>query len=421
VKRISTLALFAFLLLATPSHAGEARLWVCHGPAGQPLGSDGLFRVQVFDVGFGGGCDLPGSALTAGFTRDDPIGLSEAKVIVPVPPNVTLSGVTLDRQARGPGYTAGAVESESTGAALDGAVTLPATGTSVALDVKCGANITERCTGLVAAGFELRAMALTVQDTTGPMVAVGGTHSPATGVLNLDVRAADAGTGLRSVVAALDGAPISQAGFGGCAELSPADGTADVALGADCVHVGTAALTVDTAAVANGDHTLTVTVADIAGNAVSQSQTFEAVNPVVSPTATPTATATATASPTPTPISLPAPVVTATPTSEPMATPAARSTTSALVRLPKRVSRKGVYSVSVLCPPTATKTCAHRLTLKAQGKTIAAGKGTSKPGRRAQIALKLSSAARRTLARKGTLTATLTLSGAAPTTVRLRG
>jgi hypothetical protein len=102
-------------------------------------------------------------------------------------------------------------------------------------------------------------------------------------------------------------------------------------------------------------------------------------------------------------------------------TPRPAATTASLVRLPKRVSRKGVYSVSVLCPAASPLPCAHRLTLKAQGKTIATGKGSSKPGRRVQITLKLTSAARRTLARKGTLTATLTLSGAAPTTVRLRG
>ena len=444
MKRISTLALLAFLALTTPSHAGEARLWACHGPAGAPLGSTAFFRAQVFDVAFSGGCDLPDSALTGSFTRADPTGASEARLIAAVPPGVTLKSVTLDRTARGPGYSAtapasGAFESENAGTVLEGVTTAAASGGSVAFGVRCEAAITARCDGLAAAGFSLRSLALTVQDATGPTFAVGGIRSPATGLLDLDVRAFDNGIGLRSAAASLDGTPLSQASFGGCPELSPADGTADIALGVDCTVVGNTALSVDTAAVADGVHTLAVTVTDIAGNATSQATEVEVANHLAIPVGTPVPTATPTTSvaatatplasstppaaptaePTATPITLPAAVVTVTPTPTP--TPLARPTTAALVRLPQRVSRKGVYSVSVLCPAASLLPCAHRLTLKAQGKTIATGKGSSKPGRRAQIALELTSAARRTLARKGALTATLTLSGAAPTTVRLRG
>ncbi len=99
-----------------------------------------------------------------------------------------------------------------------------------------------------------------------------------------------------------------------------------------------------------------------------------------------------------------------------------RLTTRDLVRLPSppRVSRRGTLTLSVLCPASAVAPCAHRLTLTAGGRTIARGRGTSAAGRRARIVLKLSSAARRTLARKRTLRATLTLAGASPLAVRLR-
>ena len=435
MKRISGLTLIVFLLLAASAHAGEVRLWACHGPVGEPLGSDAFLRAQVFDAEFGGGCTLPGSALTAGFTRADPNGQSEAKVIARVPPNVTLTAVTLDRQARGPGYSVGTLESEDAGAVLDGVATYAVSGDSVSLSVRCDAAITARCTGRIAAGFALRALALTVHDANAPMFAVGGTRSPAAGVLNLDVHANDAGLGLRSAAASIDGTGMALASFGGCPELySPADTTADVALDGECVHVAQVALAVDTTAVADGLHTLSVTVTDVAGNTVTQAQQFEVANHVATPTATPIATATATATATA------EPTATGPPPPRPCRSRALlhgahgrawsifgpartvpKPTTAGLVRLPKRVSRKGAYSVSVLCPASASKPCAHRLALKAGGKTIASGRGTSKPGKRAQIVLQLSAAARRTLARKGTLTATLTLSGATPTTVRLHG
>lgn len=435
VKRISGLTLLVLLLFAAPASAGEARLWACHGPTGAPLGSDAFLRAQVFDVEFGGGCDLPGSALTAGFTRSDPNGQSEAKLIAPVPPGVVLSAVRLDRTARGPGYAVGALESESAGALLDGVATYPASGDSVALHVRCDAALNARCAGVGTAGFAVRALALTVQDATGPAFVVGGMRSPAGGVIDLDIGASDDGLGLRSAAAAIDGAQVALTSFGGCPELSPADATVDLALGHPCVRVGRVGLAVDTTAVAEGIHTLAVTVTDAAGNAVTQSQQFEVIElPTTTPTATATATATftatatatatatpttqPTASPTATPITFPAPVATATTTPTPP--PAAKPTTAALVRLPKRVSRKGVYSVSVLCPAAAPLPCAHRLTLKAAGRTIATGRGTSKPGKRARIALRLTAAARATLRRQGAVTATLTLSGAAPTTVRLR-
>jgi hypothetical protein len=126
VKRISGLTLLAFVLLAAPSWAGEARLWACHGPAGEALGSAPIFRAVVFDAAVTGGCDLPGSVLGGAFTRGDPNGQSEAKLLVPVPAAVTLTAVRLDRSARGPGYAAGTLE--AAGAPLDDVATYPPRG-----------------------------------------------------------------------------------------------------------------------------------------------------------------------------------------------------------------------------------------------------------------------------------------------------
>ena len=126
MKRISGLMVLLFLLLAAPSSAGEARLWACHGPGGEALGSQPIFRAVVGDAAVTGGCDLPGSALTGAFTRPDPNGQSQAELLVGVPDTVALSAVRLDRTAQGPGYAAGTLE--TAGAALDGVATLSGDG-----------------------------------------------------------------------------------------------------------------------------------------------------------------------------------------------------------------------------------------------------------------------------------------------------
>ena len=421
VKRISALTLAAFCLLAAPASADEARLWACHGPEGAPLG---LGAITVDGQSTSGGCAAPGSAFTLQFPSASPQGQTRSSLRLPVPHGVDLTAVRLDRAARGPGYFASAgtatLESEAAGQLLDGVTTLPASpADGVEVGLRCDAPADASCSGSGAAKLDLRSAALIVDDPAPPIVAVGGLRNPAASDLDLDVHAHDDGLGLAFATAWLDDELVAGEDFPGCWDLTPDDDTVDLALGDACTFTGQLNLPVDLSAVDAGKHWIAVGVTDLTGN-TSWTPDFEVtVVHSVPPTGTSTLDigGTPTPAPTPGPIfahPLPAPVPVAAP--KPVALQ-----TSALVRLPKRVSRKGAYSVSVLCPVTAAKPCAHRLTLKADGKTIASGRGSSKPGKRATIVLHLSSAARRTLARKGTLTATLTLSGAAPTTVRLRG
>ena len=322
MHRLLLLALVP-LWFAAPAVAGEARLWACHGPRGEALGSSALVRSATGgDAVLGGGCALPGSALTARFTREDPSGGSLATLRADVPPGLALSAVRLDRAARGPGYAATASAQVLESADADGIVTLPATGETVSLALRCDAPLNARCGGLGASGFDLRSLALTVQDTAAPSLAVGNVRNPASGVLALDVRGADAGIGLRDACAAFDGVEVARSAFGGCAELSPGDGTTDLALGPPCTHVGEADLPVDTTTVPDGEHELTVTVTDWAGNAVVARWALEVLNAVM----TPTPTATPTASPTPTPT----PAATGTPTPTPAATVFATPAATAL-------------------------------------------------------------------------------------------
>ena len=130
----------------------------------------------------------------------------------------------------------------------DGVVTFTAGGEWVALRLRCEAA--ERCADAGNAGFELRSATLVVQDATQPALAVGGLRDPASGTLDLDIRATDSGVGLWRAMAFLDGTAVAGAAFVGCAELSPADGTVDLAVGALCPGIGQVGLVVDTTTVA---------------------------------------------------------------------------------------------------------------------------------------------------------------------------
>ena len=257
-----------------------------------------------------------------------------------MPPATTLSGVRLDRAARGPGYsalTSGGVLESADG---DGVATFSATGEQVALRLRCEA--TERCSDASLAGFELRSAAGTVNDASAPNLAVGGVRDPATGTLDLEVNSVDTGIGLCGATASLDDTPVAGASFGGCTELSPADTTVDLAVGALCPGVAQVPLAVDTRAVSDGRHTLRVVVTDAAGNRAESTHTLTVMNAVVmltptpeptpteTPTPTPEPTPTETPTPTPTPTETPTPspipTETATPSPTPTATPTATAT-----------------------------------------------------------------------------------------------
>ena len=158
-------------------------------------------------------------------------------------------------------------------------------------------------------------------------------------------------------------------------------------------------LPLDTRNFVDGPHRLTVTVTDGAGNVRTSEQTIELANLPAPPAAT------ATPAPTTAPI--------ATPTATAQPTPRV-PTVREMVSLPKRltVSRRGALSLSVLCPKDRAQTCRHRLTLAYQGREIGTGRGTSSPGRRVRVTLKLTRAAQRTLQRRRSLVVTLIVDGA---------
>lgn len=290
----------AAVTLALPgtASAGDATLWACHGPAGQPLGTAGLVAAAAGDAEaatFGSGCSSPVSALGQGglraaMTSADPAAGSAASWTVPVPRDVTLTAVRATRRTTGfggdpvPGSgtryratTSGATLEErgadAAASPLDGTLVTAAAGSFVRFGVSCAPGAAT-CAGTLAApaGVEIGAVGIGVSDGAPPRGAVGGLVSPAAGTLSLAVRATDAGLGLADARVLVDGVVAGVADLGGadCADLSPGNDAIDLRAGVTCpTSVEDVPLTVDTTALTEGEHRLEVVVRDVAGNATT--------------------------------------------------------------------------------------------------------------------------------------------------------
>jgi hypothetical protein len=287
------------LALSAPSAlAGEVTLWVCHGPTGQPLGAGPLIPNSSGDgvyTSYGTGCDgqaarLVDGGLLAEFARPDPAAGSSADWRVSVPAGTTLDSVALDRMTSGfggppqPGdpliyqvsTSTGGLESTSLGDGTDvplsGSAEFPAaSGEDVSFGVSCGATAAARCAASSVGPVSVKAssLALTVTDDAAPDVAVGGVSDPSAGVLPVSLTATDHGLGLESATATLAGEPPVTIDLGGpsCAPISSSTTAINLPLGADCpTYVTGVPLNLSTTGVADGPHSVTVTVTDVAGN-----------------------------------------------------------------------------------------------------------------------------------------------------------
>ncbi len=368
--------------------------------------------IEASHTPLNGGCAAANGTLNLAFLRPDPAIDQNVSLRFNVPTGVTLGRVRLDRTATGPGYTArtshGEVERENAGLRLDAPVDVAATGEYVELRLACATS--PRCT-VPAAGVNFRSATITVRDTTAPSATITGIRDR--GAFDVDVRATDNGIGLATSTLSVDGQLVVARSFDStrCRDLSPFDPTKDYSLSLGCTPSGRVILPLDTRNYVDGPHRLTVVVTDGAGNVRSSEQTIEFAN-------MPPPAATATSTPAPAPTTVPTPQPTATATSAPRV-----PTVREMVTVPKRlsVSRRGSLSLSILCPKDRPLTCRHRLTLAYQGREIGTGRGTSSPGRRVRVTLKLTRAAQRTLQRRRSLVVTLIIDGArSPIAVRLR-
>ena len=412
MRRSLLLAVLVALAAATPARAQTLTLWGCHGPGGDPLSfgytASGTTGVAVTTPG--GGCAATGGSIRIAFEAPDPLRGQWASLRFGVPAGVSLDHVWLGRRATGPGYWARTsstpLESLAGPGSLDGNLVATAGGDWVEVGLRCETS-DARCDAQDAR-VDFRFAALTVRDEAAPTFTADGVPRVASGTFAVAVDARDGGIGVARAAATLGGQTVAteQAGQGRCAELSPADATTDLPLAEDCPPNDRLMLSIDSKAVADGLQRLELFVADGAGNTTARGYDVRVLNSVPPP------------GPGTPPVSPPGGIAIA---------PPPPVSTSGVIKVPKRykVARDGMFSVSASCPAAAPATCAMtlKLTAKLPGRrkaaTIATARSTAKPGKRARINLRLSAAARSALKKRKTLSAQLTLEGAAPVSVKL--
>ena len=328
IKQLSVLGVATAAVLgfsASSASADDVWLWACHGPNGATLPISGNPQVQLnrsfsgrfegygddcssttqSDFG-GGGKKLSLEASAAG-TVD---GASESVASFSVPAGLQLAGVKLRRETRG--FTGSAAQQfpliyeafvgantlekiQSGGADTQEDFEKAATansGEQLKLRVACqspGASTSCPVPGS-SASVLINRVGMKVTEVAGPsgdskpQFAIGGIRNPAAGKLTLDIRATDAGVGLKMAEAWFEGqqAAATSANFDGakCNELTPGDGTVDLPLDADCMKVTPEGLKLDVDAgpLSNEDHTLVVRVWDWAGNFTEKKQVLTVLN-----------------------------------------------------------------------------------------------------------------------------------------------
>ena len=311
IKVFSVAALAAASLGVAASSASAANdvwLWACHDPNGNPLTELGAQAVPdnatqdqsctQADSAFNTFSDGLHASLPA--ARPGPFGSSWR---FDVPPSLSLHEVRVFRattelgtgQRYELGTSTGVLESRDAGQTpLNGSSNFtpvaPATdlGDWVRFGLTCAAGCQQPANG--TAGADLAAIALKVSDDTLPSFAVGGTSSPIAGALSMDIQATDTGSGLRAAYATLGSRSVSGNFASGedCGDLTPATDQVDMSVNANCAEVAGLSLSLDTVGMADGDYTLTVKVADWAGNVRESTQPITVLN--TRPANTPTQT-----------------------------------------------------------------------------------------------------------------------------------
>jgi hypothetical protein len=261
---------------APAASAGDAWLWVCHGPGGVPLTRLGdradLFGSATRDCSAtGAGLQAPAAVGGSAWVFDMPASapLAEVRIKRTV---VLTGGQSYELRADAP------LEGATAGPAATAERFIAASGSQVTLGVACG----DDC--VAGPGVTANHLAFRVTDSTPPAGSVAGWRSPLSGTLDLEVSATDKGLGLKSATAFVDGQAITSAPFGdsSCRDMTPTTEAIDLpfglvaqndqtpktgALTVGCASRGKVALSLDSKHFANAPgHSIKVLVTDLAGN-----------------------------------------------------------------------------------------------------------------------------------------------------------
>jgi hypothetical protein len=327
IKQLSVLGVVTAAVLGFSAGSASADtdvwLWACHGPDGRGLPLNALevaghfqasaaYDGSITDVG--DTCTQPsGGGKKAGLPAGAVHGASSALLQFDVPPGLQMAQVKIRRETTGlAGNTGGqsyAVTNTNnanpleapTGANVSGELDKTFTGNGAGdqlrIGVSCSASPSQSCpatsdpdgpVSVFVSRVGMRVSEIVPQDAkdTAPKFAIGGLTKPAAadaqGNITLDIRATDAGMGLRDAVAWFDDQTATPKSFGGtnCTELTPNDASIDLPLDADCPKVGNVSLTAKAGPsfLSNADHTLYVQVTDWAGHTTRVSEVVPVLN-----------------------------------------------------------------------------------------------------------------------------------------------
>ncbi len=280
--------------------ANELTVFSCHDPAGEAVGHDGWVNQRTADAnmvasdscaaGAGGYLSLELQANTAGYANG-----ARTEWVFQAPPWSSIASYTLELGGSyalpGTGFGAGQAfvqasdESDpnydyrNLGAAGQGAWVLsrtpPAPVGTLTLNASCdGASGTCAADTRISALY-LTAASIVLRDPTSPTVGgLSGNLLPGStvrGTGEVDFAAADSGPGVYSAQLSLDGAPqppvLLDSNGGWCRDLGQSgEGTRSFAHPDPCLQNLSAGVSLDTTALADGEHSIRLTLDDASGN-----------------------------------------------------------------------------------------------------------------------------------------------------------
>ncbi len=265
-------------LPATASATGSYSVYACKGPAGLPAPAAGWTANRESDAFATNDC-ATGGPLAVGLTGVGPwkggIGAEQRFV---APAGTRVEGVTLTRKtiglpgAHGLAYFLNAddrvLDSCDPGAAkcnadLDGKLEIPNLDASMLrFRAGCFESFPDQCTSNgTALRIEVPQVVVALKDATPPTVS---------NVTAATFNAADQGGGLYRVIVDVDGAPFSATPVAAdtCTDAAPADNDPYEFLAATPCPLSINGLSsaIDTTALSNGPHVVTVLIEDAAGN-----------------------------------------------------------------------------------------------------------------------------------------------------------
>ncbi len=299
---LAALAALALACAAGPARANRIAVLSCHGPSGEAIGHDGWINERTGDAGMvaldscASGAAGAMSLDLAGNSNGYPDQAREEWTFYAPPWGSILSyrlaiadSATTPYQGAGVGQAFVSASDEgdpiydyrNIGSGPLGASVIertpPAPDRWLLLNASCDGLLGRCPANVLVSRLDVGETRVTLDDPTTPVVSsLGGTllaAGPLRGTVALNIAAADEGPGVYSAQLSIDGTPgtpvIFDANGGRCHSLGPSgDAPRSFAHPDPCPQHASTTLTLDTSALPDGTHVVSLRVDDASGNAI---------------------------------------------------------------------------------------------------------------------------------------------------------